>query len=264
MNRLPVLLCALCLCFSLAECSRGPEDRILPPEEDPANPTNVLPTVVDDETDAKVFEVPTPEPRLVKGELMYSLSYGSEQAVTKNKSEWESWLQDPSLAPLPKMLDDRDFVLTWCHQFAQYEPEEVGLILMNYFEFDKTYTDPSNPWYYTINPQRVFFHWEGLRECITDRKVVCAGYASLFFLIVKERYPDVRYITSDQLNHARNVFEGDHWDITWLDDKGVDYNPDKIKFDFVGMQKRIARGIEGNPGTDWKYWNLVDGGLRPR
>ncbi|MDR1901444.1 MAG: hypothetical protein LBQ88_04070 [Treponema sp.] len=224
---------------------------------------NVLPTVVDDETDAKVFEVPMPEPKLVKGELMYPLSYGSEQALTKNKAEWESWLRDTSLAPLPKMLDDRAFVLNWCHQFAQYEPEEVGLILMNYFDFDKTYTSSSNPWYYKSNPQIIFVNWEGLRKCITDRRLVCAGYAQLFYLIVKEEYPDVKYIICQNgvVNHARNYLDGDHWDITWLDDEGVDYNPDKIKFDFIGMQDRIANsyGVYGSVNADWKVVNLIEG-----
>ncbi|MDR2314694.1 MAG: hypothetical protein LBE02_09205 [Spirochaetaceae bacterium] len=223
------------------------------------DPMSVLPAVVDDETDAKIYEVPTPEP-LVRGkETLYPLYYGGEVALTKSRAEWESWLRDPSLAPLPALHNDRDFVLAWRRQFAQYEPEDVGLILMNYFEYDLTYTRPSNPWGYTHDPRVVFFYWAGLRKCIEDRKIVCAGYAQLFYLIVKEKYPDVTYIVSDEINHARNYFEGDHWDLTWLDDRWVDYNPDKIKFDFVGMQKRIAGGIDGNVGSDWRVVKLVEG-----
>jgi hypothetical protein len=229
------------------------------PENDPMQ---VLPTVVDDETDAKVFEVPPPEPLIRDKETVYPLYYGGAIATTKDKAEWEIWLQDPSLAPLPALHDDRSFVLTWCHQFAQYEPEEVGLILMNYFEYDIAYLHPSNPWYYSNNPTVVFFDWAGLRKCITDKRLVCAGYAQLFYLIVKERYPDVQYIVSDQINHARNLFEDEHWDLTWLDDKGVDYNPDRIKFDFVGMQKRIRDGLDGDGrrvGTDWYVVNIHEG-----
>jgi hypothetical protein len=241
-----------CFCLSMASCYKDINN-------DDSNPIKVLPTEVTDETDAKIWEVPTPQPRREKGEIVYPLPYGDEEATTKNKAEWESWLQDPSMAPLPKLHSDMDFVLTWCHQFAQFEPEDVGLILMNYFEYDIAYIHPSNPFRYTNNPGIAFFNWAGLRKCIEDRSVVCAGYAQLFYLIVREKYPDVKYITSKQINHARNYFEDEHWDITWLDDEGVDYNPNKIKFDYIGMQRRISRGIEGNVGTDWKVINIKVG-----
>jgi hypothetical protein len=51
----------------------------------------------------------------------------------------------------------------------------------------------------------------------------------------------------------------EQWDITWIDTAGVDYNPAYIKFDYVGMQKRMARGINGRVGRDWKVVNLVAG-----
>jgi hypothetical protein len=213
---------------------------------------------------------------------VYPIYYGGETAVTKDKAEWESWLRDPSLAPLPGLRNDRDFVLTWCRQFAQAEPEDVGLILMDYFEYafapdgkpDEVYTDasnpypyPANPWNYIENPQVRFFNWAGLRKCIENRKIVCAGYAQLFYLIVKEKYPDVKYIRNPKIRHARNEFEGDHWDLTWLDDAGEDYNPDKIKFDFIGMQDRIEK-IEKyiywkkslyRDASDWLEVNIFEG-----
>jgi len=222
-----------------------------------SDPINYLPTVVTDETDADIIEVPAPVPLIKDGETVYPIYYAGEAAFTRNRVEWESWLQDPSKAPLPALHNDRNFVLTWCHQFAHYEPEEVGLILMDYFDYDINYIYPSNPYYYTSNPHRSFFNWKGLRKCIQDRKLVCAGYAQLFYLIVRERYPDVKYITSRTLNHARNYFENEHWDITWLDDKGVDYNSGKIKFDFVGMQNRIS----AKTSNDWIIVNLYDEGL---
>jgi hypothetical protein len=280
MNRFFVIVLAGCLCFSFPGCRNkksgaDSEPIAVIPEYDPMS---VLPAVVDDETDAEIYEVPTPEPLTVAGETVYPIYYGGEAAVTKDKAEWESWLRDPSLAPLPKLRDDRAFVLTWCQQFTQAEPENVGLILMDYFEYaflsdgetpDRVYTDasnafpyPANPYYYTYNPHVAFFNWAGLRKCIENRKIVCAGYAQLFYLIVKEKYPDVKYIVSDEIKHARNYFEGDNWDLTWLDDPGVDYNPDKIKFDFVGMQKRIADGLYGGGrgvGYDWRVINIFEG-----
>jgi hypothetical protein len=259
-----LVLLVILLCFTFSgyrNKKSGGEDEDGPVYVPESDPMSVLPDVVDDETDAKIYVVPTPEPLQVAGETVYPLYYGGATAVTKSRAEWESWLQDPSLAPLPALRDDRNFVLTWCRQFAQFEPEEVGLILMNYFEYafapdgkaDKVYTRasnpfpfPSNPWYYDYNPEVAFFNWAGLRKCIENRKIVCAGYAQLFYLIVKENYPDVKYIVSDEINHARNYFEDEPWDLTWLDDPGVDYDPRKIKFDFVGMQKRI-------PPTE-RYW----------
>ncbi|MDR2073209.1 MAG: hypothetical protein LBP60_07235, partial [Spirochaetaceae bacterium] len=189
-----LVLLAAFLCFtflgSRGKKSGGEDSPIsVVPECDPMS---VLPAVVDDETDAEIYEVPTPEPLTVAGETVYPIYYGGETAVTKDKAEWESWLRDPSLAPLPGLRNDRDFVLTWCRQFTQYEPEDVGLILMNYFEYDIEYLHPANPWCRTSDPTRAFFRWDGLRRCIEDRKIVCAGYAQLFYLIVKEKYPDVK------------------------------------------------------------------------
>jgi hypothetical protein len=259
MNRIFVIVLISCLCFPSLGCKKsvsGGGPITVVPESDPMQ---VLPSVVDDETDAKIYEVQTPEPRVVKGETLYPIYYGSAVAVTRNRTEWESWLRDPSLAPLPNLHNDRSFVLKWCHQFADMEPEDVALFLMNYFEYDIKYLHPANPWCYTNNPTVAYFKWDGLRRCIEDKKVVCAGYAQLFYLIVKEKYPGIKYITSDEICHARNLFEGDHWDITWLDDEGRDYNPDKIKFDYVGMQRRISRGYNGNVGHDWIVVNLVEG-----
>ncbi|MDR2210514.1 MAG: hypothetical protein LBO65_03475 [Spirochaetaceae bacterium] len=280
MNKFFGIAAVVCLCFLISGCRNkdsGPITVI--PEYDPMF---VLPDVVDDETDADIIEVPTPEPLTVSGETVYPIYYGGEVAVTKDKAEWESWLRDPSRAPLSALHVDRDFVLTWCRQFAQAEPEDVGLILMNYFEYafapdgdaDPVYTAasnpfpyPANPWYYPYNPQIRFFNWEGLRKCIENRKLVCAGYAQLFYLIVKEKYPDVKYIRNPKIAHARNYFEGDYWDLTWLDDPGVDYNPDKIKFDFIGMQDRIDETEkilylkEGlyRDSSDWLEVNIFEG-----
>jgi hypothetical protein len=259
MYRFCVVVLISCLCFAALGCKK---DKPIPyvPESDPIS---VLPTVVDDETDAEIYEVPTPEPwQNRNGETVYPIYYGGETAVTRNRAEWESWLRDPSLAPLPRLRDDRSFVLTWCHQFARLEPEEVGLALMNYFEYDMAYLHPANPYYY--DPQYALFNWNGLRKCIEARKLVCAGYAQLFYLIVKEQYPDIRYIVSNEICHARNYFADseEHWDLTWLDKKGVHYDPDYIKFDFVGMQKRIAGGLDGDGrrvGRDWRVQNLVEG-----
>ncbi|GHU80533.1 hypothetical protein FACS189468_0610 [Spirochaetia bacterium] len=256
MKKVVSIVFAVCILLSLAGCSK---ENTYSPETDPANPENVIPTTGDETNTATIWEVPTPEPRLVKGELMYSLPYGNEVASTRNKSEWESWLQDPSRAPLPQLRGNMAFVLDWCHQFAQYEPEDVALILMNYFEYDHTFTHMQPVWYWSDYPGRTFLDWRQLRRAILDKTLVCAGYAQLFYLIVREKYPDVKYIQSNQLNHARNYFEDEHWDITWLDDAGVDYNPDKIKFDFVGMQKRINRGLKGNVGSDWKMANIIIG-----
>jgi hypothetical protein len=256
-----VLVCAVL--FAWLRRPRGTDEILYVPESDPLV---VLPEVVDDDTDADIIEVPIPEPwQNTKGETVYPIYYRGETAVTLDREEWESWLRDPSLAPLPTLHNNRSFVLTWCHQFAQHEPEpeEVGLMLMNYFEFDWAYLDPANPYYYwTPYPQ---FWWAGLRKCIEDKKTVCAGYAQLFYLIVKERYPKIKYITAywfdrergKKIAHARNLFEdtGEQWDITWLDDRGEDYNPDKIKFDFVGMQKRMA----GTFDVGWEIKNLVEG-----
>jgi hypothetical protein len=246
-------LLALCLCLCLLGCTDNKNVNAA------SDPMNALPAVVDDETDAKIFAVPEPKPRREHGETVYPLLYGSVEVFTKNRTEWERWLRDPSLAPLPNLQDDRAFVLKWCRQLANLEPEDTALFLMNYFDYDIAYLHPSNPWHWTSNPDVAFFNWEGLRRCIEDKKLVCAGYAQLFYLIVKERYPGVQYITSDEICHARNYFEGEHWDVTWLDEEGVDYNPDKIKFDFVGMQKRISRGYRGNVGHDWIVVNLVEG-----
>jgi hypothetical protein len=273
-----VLICAVL--FVWLRRPRGTDEILYVPESDPLV---VMPEVVDDDTDADIIEVPTPEPwKNTKGETVYPIYYGGETAVTLDRAEWETWLRDPSLAPLPRLRSDRSFVLTWCHQFAQLEPEEVGLFLMNYFEYpedyenvDDYYTNASNPWYYQNNPQVIFHGWEGLRRCIEAKKVVCAGYAQLFFLIVKERYPSVRYITANWFDrekgkdtgHARNYFVDtkELWDLTWLDNAGVNYNPDYIKFDYVGMQKRIVE-IEnritrknGLSALDWKIRNLVEG-----
>ena len=242
----------VCLCALIFSCTQKDVNEA-------SDPMNVIPTEGDDETDAKIWEVPTPQPRVERGETVYPLLYGGKEAVTKSKTEWERWLRDPSLAPLPDLLQDRAFVLSWCHQFARFEPEEVALILMNYFEYDHTFTHMQPTWHYTAYPDVAFLDWRQLRRAITDKTLVCAGYAQLFYLIVKEKYPDVQYITSNDLCHARNYFEDTHWDITWLDDAGVDYNPDKIKFDFVGMQKRIRGGIDGQVGKDWKAVNLVSG-----
>ncbi|MDR2551869.1 MAG: hypothetical protein LBD31_01695 [Treponema sp.] len=265
MKKFCIAVLAGYLAFAVPGCrnnKNGVEDIPYVPESDPLS---VLPTVVDDETDAEIYEVPTPEPlRDKKGETVYPIYYRGAVATTKNKGEWESWLRDPSLAPLPALRNDRNFVVTWCHQFAHYEPEEVALILMNYFEYDMAYLHPSNPWCYTDYPKIAFFNWAGLRTCIEAKKVVCAGYAQLFYLIVREQYPDVRYITSNEIRHARNYFADtkQHWDITWIDTAGVNYNPDYIKFDFVGMKKRIDGGLDGDGlkvGRDWKIVNLVAG-----
>jgi hypothetical protein len=259
MNRFLVITLTGCLCFLAFGCKKSTpveEPITVVPESDPMQ---VLPAVVDDETDAKIYEVHPPEPRVVRGETVYPIYYGSAVAVTKNRAEWENWLRDPSLAPLPNLRDDRSFVLRWCHQLADMEPEDVALFLMNYFEYDLAYLHPSNPWHYANNPTVAFFDWAGLRRCIEDKRLVCAGYAQLFYLIVKERYPGIKYITSDELCHARNYFEDEHWDLTWLDDAGENYNPDRIKFDFVGMQKRIANGLNGRVGRDWIEVNLQEG-----
>jgi hypothetical protein len=252
MNKIFALVFAGFLCFAVLCCQDTDENKI-------SDPMNVIPATGDDKTDAKTWEVPTPQPRREGIEIVYPLSYWGEEVVTRNKEEWEGWLQDPSREPLPNLHNDMDFVLTWCHQFAQFEPEEVGLILMNYFEYDYTYTHMQPTWSYTAYPQNVYVSWYELRRAIKDKILVCAGYSQLFYLIVREKYPDVKYIESDELCHARNYFEKEHWDITWLDEGGVDYNPDKIKFDFVGMQKRIARGINERVGSDWRIKNLVIG-----
>jgi hypothetical protein len=202
--------------------------------------------------------------------MVYPIYYGSAVAVTRDRAEWETRLIDPSLAPLPALHNDRSTVLTWCHQFAQLEPEEVGLVLMNYFEYDRTKKHKQPTWHYPAYPNIAFLDWYQLRRAITDKTLVCAGYAQLFYLIVRERYPSVRYITSDEINHARNYFadEGSHrditvhWDITWLDNAGVDYNPDYIKFDYMGMQTKIANGLYGGGrgvGRDWIIVNLSKG-----
>jgi flagellar basal body-associated protein FliL len=175
----------------------------------------------------------------------------TEQAAVAERARTQT---EPVLAP--PFRSDREFVLNWCHQFAQYEPEDVGLILMNYFEYDIAYLYPANPYYYRNNPDTAYFNWDGLRKCIENRKLVAPGYCQLFYLIVRERYPDVKYIVSDQLSHARNSLNGVQWDITWLDDAGVVYTPGKTKFDFVEMQMRIAHG---GVGTDWRVVNLVVG-----
>jgi hypothetical protein len=253
MNKILGIIGAVFLSFLIIGCNDYTEDN------EKFDPMNILPTEGDDETDAKTWVVPTPKPRRINGELMYSLPYGGEVAITKNKQEWESWLQDPSRAPLPALKRDIDFVLAWCHQFAKFEPEDVGLILMNYFEYDHSFRHMQPTWSYSDYPGLTYLVWYQLRRAIEDKELVCAGYAQLFYLIVRERYPNVKYITSDQLNHARNYFEDEHWDITWLDVPGVDYNPDKIKFDFVGMKKKISSGIKGNRGTDWEFKNIIIG-----
>jgi hypothetical protein len=256
MNKFSGITAIICLCLCVFGCSGSKNVNA------DSDPVNVLPAEVDDETDADIIEVPDPKPRREKGETVYPLLYGGMEAVTKSKTEWEKWLRDPSLAPLPRLHEDRAFVLTWCHQFAALEPEDAGLFLMNYFEYDMAYLHPSNPWCWRSNPDTAFFNWAGLRKCIEDKKLVCAGYAQLFYLIVKEKYPGVQYITSNEIRHARNFFEDEHWDITWLDEEGVDYNPDKIKFDFIGMQKRIEDGLYGGGrgvGRDWKIVNLMEG-----
>jgi hypothetical protein len=247
------MVCAGILCFLLAGCNDYAK------EVEKCDPMNVLPTEGNDETDAETWVVPTPKPRRVNGELMYSLPYRGEMATTQNRQEWESWLQDPSRAPLPALHRDMEFVLAWCHQFAQFEPEDVGLILMNYFEYDHSFRHMQPTWYYSDYPRVTFLDWYQLRRAIEDNELVCAGYAQLFYLIVREKHPDVKYITSKQLNHARNYFKDEHWDITWLDVPGVDYNPNKIKFDFVGMKKKISGGIDGKVGTDWKIKDITIG-----
>ncbi|GMO42984.1 MAG: hypothetical protein Pg6C_04630 [Treponemataceae bacterium] len=246
-------LLAGCLCLAVFGCTDNKNVNAA------SDPMNVLPSAGNDETDAKTWEVPAPKPRREHGETVYPLLYGSVEVFTKNRAEWERWLRDPSLAPLPNLQDDRSFVLKWCRQFSNLDPEDAALFLMNYFEYDYTFTHMQPTWHYSSYPEVAFFDWYQLRRAIVDKKLVCAGYAQFFYLIVKERYPDVQYITSDEICHARNYFEGEHWDITWLDEEGVDYNPDKIKFDFVGMQKRISRGYKGNVGNDWKTVNLVEG-----
>jgi hypothetical protein len=252
-NKFFVVVCVSGLCFSIVGCHN------IKKENEKANPMNVLPTEGGHEIDAQIYEVPTPKPWREGNVTVYPLLYGDEEALTTDRGEWQRWLQDPSLAPLPQLRADMDFVLAWCHQFAQFEPEEVGLILMNYFEYDRSLFHKQPTWHYSDYPDRVFLDWRQLRRAIVDKTLVCAGYSQLFYLIVREKYPSVRYITSEELCHARNYFEDEHWDITWLDDAGVDYNPDKIKFDFVGMQKRIERGLEGRVGRDWKFVNLVIG-----
>jgi hypothetical protein len=258
-----VLVCAVL--FVWLRRPRGTDEILYVPESDPLV---VMPEVVDDDTDADIIEVPTPEPwQNTKGQTVYPIYYGGETAVTLDRTEWEGWLQNPSRAPLPGLHANRDFVLNWCRQYAQLEPEEVGLKLMDYFEYVEAYTDesnafpyPANPWGYTYNPKIRFCNWPGLRKCIENRKIVCAGYAQLFYLIVKKQYPDVRYIRSPALRHARNVFveTGEQWDLTWLDDGGVGYNPDYIKFDFVGMQKRMT----GTFDAGWLIVTFVDEGDR--
>jgi hypothetical protein len=130
---------------------------------------------------------------------------------------------------------------------------------MNYFEYDHTFSHMQPTWQYSDYPGYVFLDWRQLRRAIVDRTLVCAKYSQLFYLIVREKYPDVKYMRSQELNPARNYFEDEHWDVTWLDDPGINYSPDKIKFDFVGMQKRVSAGLKGKVGSDWKIVNLVIG-----
>jgi hypothetical protein len=89
MKKFCIAVLAGCLVLAAFGCrNSGAEDIPYVPESDPLS---VLPTVVDDETDAKIYEVPTPEPlRDKKGETVYPIYYGGAVATTKNKGEWES------------------------------------------------------------------------------------------------------------------------------------------------------------------------------
>jgi hypothetical protein len=103
MNRFFAVVCISCFCFSIAGC------HDIKQENEKANPMNVLPTEGDDETDAKIYEVPTPKPRRERGVTVYPLPYGNEEAFTTDRGEWQSWLRDPSRAPLPQLRSDMDF-----------------------------------------------------------------------------------------------------------------------------------------------------------
>jgi hypothetical protein len=77
MKRLFIAVLALCIIFAVPGCRNNKnsvEDIPYVPESDPLS---VLPEVVDDETDAEIYEVPTPEPRQDKnGETVYPIYYG--------------------------------------------------------------------------------------------------------------------------------------------------------------------------------------------